>query len=93
MNDKSKIIELIELADSYYSPIPEEDREESYSVAEIENAMENHQMPDGLIEMYSCDKTVQFVNSHKELLPGWYFVNLHQITAYLEILNGGDNVK
>lgn len=89
MNTQSKIIELIEIANSYFSPITEEDIKEPYSRDEIEEAMEGLRMPDVLMEMYLYQKTIYFIDLHKEFIPGWYFVDLHHITTNIEIKNDG----
>jgi cell wall assembly regulator SMI1 len=89
MTTQSKIIELIELADSYSSKTSEEEREEAYSRNEIDDAMEGRSIPDTLIEMYSYHKTIQFINLAKQFIPGWYFVDLYHITTIIDIKNEG----
>jgi cell wall assembly regulator SMI1 len=89
MSPQSKMIELIELANSCFSPITEEDIKEPYSRDEIQEAMEGLRMPDILMEMYLYQKTIYFIDLHKEFIPDWYFVDLYHITTNIEIKNDG----
>jgi hypothetical protein len=89
MINKTRILDLIDLASLYLLETSEKEREKAYSRAEIVDAMEGRLIPDTLIEMYSYDKTIQFINLSKQFIPDWYIVNLFDIITIIDIKNEG----